>query len=37
MSVTLNGQVVLGHSFNAAIVDGKFGLISGPARRRSTP
>jgi hypothetical protein len=28
VSVTLNGQVLLGHIFNASTVDGRFGLIA---------
>jgi hypothetical protein len=28
VSLTLNGQVLLGHAFNAATVDGRFGLIA---------
>ncbi|MEX2149864.1 MAG: LEPR-XLL domain-containing protein [Steroidobacteraceae bacterium] len=28
VSATLNGQVVLGHAFNAAAVDGNFGLMA---------
>jgi Ca2+-binding RTX toxin-like protein len=33
VSVTVNGQAVVGHAFNAVTVDGRFGLlaVSGPA------
>lgn len=31
ISVVLNGQTVLGHAFNAPLVDGAAGLLAGPA------